>query len=67
MSERYKVVPGSQSSHCCFEWTVVDATRPIMIGGEHYNGEYESVCECFEEADARLIADSLNRVAAPTS
>ncbi len=32
---RYLVVEGSQSSHCCFGVTVVDTTRPVIIGGEH--------------------------------
>lgn len=31
-----------------------------MAYGEHYEGEYESVCECFDEADATLICQALN-------
>lgn len=62
-AERYKVVGGSQSAHCCFDATVVDTTRPMMIGGEHYQGQYEAVCECFELADAEQIAAALNAVA----
>jgi hypothetical protein len=60
VAERYKVVDGSQSSHCCFEATVVDTTRPIMIRGEHYENQFESVCECFEIADAENIVRALN-------
>lgn len=57
---RYKVVKGSQSAHCCFDATVVDTTKPIMISGEHYKDQYEAVCECFEETDAQTVCDALN-------
>jgi hypothetical protein len=57
---RYKIVEGSQSAHCCFEYTIVDTTKPVMIGGEHYKNQFEPVCECFEEGEAKLIADALN-------
>lgn len=60
---RYIVVNGSQSAHCCFEFTVVDTMRPRMIRGQHYMGEFESVCECFGREEADLIADALNRLA----
>jgi len=58
---RYKVVEGSQSCHCCFDATVVDTTRPVMIGGSQYDGQFEAVCESFDTADAQLICDALNR------
>jgi hypothetical protein len=61
---RYIVVDGSQSAHCCFDATVVDTTQPVMIGGEHYKNQYESVCECFDAEDAKRIADALNRATA---
>lgn len=61
MSKQYKVIAGSQSAHCCFCATVVDTTKPVMIHGEHYNNEYESVCECFEIEHAQFIADALNQ------
>lgn len=57
---RYKVVSGSQSAHCCFRFTVVDTTRPVMMRGQHYNDEFEPICECFEEADANQICAALN-------
>jgi hypothetical protein len=56
----YKVVAESQSVHCCFSHTVVDTTKPVMINGEHFNGQYESVCECFKEEDAILVCAALN-------
>ena len=57
---RYAVVQDSQSGHCCFSATVVDTSRPKMVHGKHYNGQFESVCECFEESEARMIAAALN-------
>ena len=59
-ANRYKVVDGSQSCHCCFSYTVVDTTKPVIIGGEHYESQYEAVCECFDAADAKAICDALN-------
>lgn len=63
VSMRYQVVKGSQSAHCCFEWTVVDTEQPISSSP----GEFVQVCECFEEVDARLIADALNLSPRPSS
>ena len=60
MSERYRVIEGSQSAHCCFEYTVVDTAKP----SNDYEGDvsYEAVCECFEREDADLIAKALNNL-----
>lgn len=58
--ERYKVVSGSQSAHCCFEATVVDTARPFTIAGHQRDGKFEAVCECFELSDAERIAAALN-------
>ena len=58
--DRYKVVEGSQSSHCCFSCTVVDTTRPVIIKGEHYENLYEPVCETFYAEDAEMICEALN-------
>lgn len=60
--DRYKVIRGSQSAHCCFDFTVVDTTRPVMIHGEHYDNRFEPLCECFEERDAIVIAGALNAI-----
>jgi hypothetical protein len=57
------VVNGSQSCHCCFEFTVVDKTKPVMINGEHYENRFEPLCECFDQDEAEQIADALNRTA----
>lgn len=59
MSDRYKVLPGSQSGHCCFDATVVDTHTPQ----NNWHGKeprYEAVCECFDLADAELVAAGLN-------
>lgn len=60
MNDRYLVVEGSQSGHCCFDFTVVDSSEPLMLNGEHYKNRFKQVCECFYEEDARMIADALN-------
>jgi hypothetical protein len=61
---RYRVVEGSQSGHCCFDFTVVDTERPEIIGGKPYVVDgvphYESICECLEREQADLIVNALN-------
>lgn len=59
---RYLVVEGSQSWHCCFDWTVVDTTQPVIIAGDHYKGQFEAVCECFEQWQASEICEALNEM-----
>ncbi|GEM_PF-4731395 len=63
VSMRFSVVKGSQSAHCCFYWTVVDTEQPVIDSP----GEFAQVCECFEEADARLLANLLNLSLRPSS
>lgn len=65
---RYQVYEGSKSAHCCFDATVIDTDKPTIVHGKHYvnsKGEldYETVCECFDMADAKLICDALNAAA----
>ncbi|MCP4377696.1 MAG: hypothetical protein GY794_16160 [bacterium] len=67
--DRYKVLDGSESGHCCFEATVVDTTKllsDLMQNGHPYEGsdgepKCESVCECFDRDDAEQICAALNR------
>lgn len=66
MSDRYKVVEGSQSAHCCFDFTVVDSTQPYMIGDKQCRDEFIAVCECFTREDADLICRALNGQALPS-
>lgn len=54
--DRYKLVEGSQSAHCCFAYTVVDTNKPEALG----ELLYEQVCECFEKEEAELIVKALN-------
>lgn len=65
MTDRYKVLDGSESGHCCFEATVVDTTKPLLIAGNRYEGsdgepKCEAICECFEKEDAEQICEALN-------
>ena len=57
---RYGIYEGSISVHCCFEYSVVDFTKPTMIHGEHYQNQYDQICECFSLEDATLICEALN-------
>lgn len=71
MSQRYQIVPRSTSAHCCFDFTIVDTSRPKMANGKQYidvdyGPQFETVCECFDEKSARLVAEALNQCA-PTS
>lgn len=62
---RYEIREGSQSYHCCFEWTVVDTDKPVMIGGKQYVGstglQFEAICECWDKAEAEFICAAINR------
>lgn len=53
--ERYAVVEGSQTGHCCFEATVVDLHAPTGFA-DHYT----PICECGVAWEARKICDALN-------
>lgn len=63
---QYQVKKGSQTGHCCFQWSVVDTARQLTTGdGKPLTDDdgcalSECICECYQEADARLIADRLN-------
>lgn len=66
---RYKVVEGSQSAHCCFDFTVVDTANPEMVGGKQWVGvngpQFVSMCECFYRLDADRICAALNAAETP--
>jgi len=57
---RYKAIEGSQSSHCCFTATVIDATKRVMAADGRELDWFESVCECWSIDDAERIASALN-------
>lgn len=56
--ERFIVVKGSLSSHCCFEYSIVDT----LAGKEDYGDYWKLImCECFEEKEANIICEALNK------
>ena len=58
---RYKAIEGSQLGHgCCFDATVIDTDKPVMLGGKHYDNQYDVVCECVDMETAKKIAAALN-------
>ena len=63
-ADRFIIYEGSKSSHCCFEATVMDSTRPVIIGGKQHEFQgikhYETVCECFSMEDAEIVCRALN-------
>lgn len=66
-TERYAIIPGSDSGHCCFEFTVVDMynskeqTYTYTYKDEKY-WEYAVMCECFDLESASKVCEALNYV-----
>ncbi|WYA78875.1 hypothetical protein [Pseudomonas phage Jack] len=58
MSGRYKVLVGSQSGHCCFDYTVVDTLKPHPVYASQ--GLFYAICETFSEEEAQAVARALN-------
>lgn len=58
MSGRYKVPVGSQSGHCCFDYTVVDTLKPHPVYASQ--GLFDPICETFSEEEAHAVARALN-------
>jgi hypothetical protein len=63
--ERFSVIKGSATGHCCFTWSVVDKTKPVMDGGGRHmcirgRFKYEAACECYEQEAAEEICAALN-------
>ena len=54
---RYGVVEGSETSHCCFDATIVDFWAPEAIGPNVY---FMNICETLWADKAQTIADALN-------
>lgn len=53
MMDRYKVVKGSESVHCCFEFTILDS--------QGTDKDFGNICECFDEETANRICRLLNQ------
>ena len=55
-SQRFIVVDGSVSGHCCFSCSVIDTSiEKDLLEGKHV------VCECYEESSAKAIANAMNQ------
>ena len=55
---RYIIIANSVSAHCCFEYTIIDTKQ----GKASYANRWEKqICETFEEPEAILICNALNR------
>lgn len=65
MHKRYIIIEGSQSGHCCFDFTVIDTESGFKIYPQH-GGERivwnSPICETFNRKDAELVCDALNAV-----
>lgn len=57
--KRYVALSGSQSSHCCFTYTVLDTHSEEHINSYH---GFFPMCECFEKEAADTIVDALNKL-----
>lgn len=57
-SARYIIVDSSVSAHCCFAYTIIDT-----VAGKESYGDYwkRTMCETFEEEEAKIICDALNK------
>ena len=60
MKERYKIIEGSESGHCCFDATILDTHQPedLTKDGTPY---YHNLAECFYIEDATLIVNALHQ------
>ena len=64
---KYEIRKGSQSAHCCFQYTVVDTTTPLLkstgepILDSHGKPAFREICECFDREGAAQIRDALNQ------
>lgn len=45
---KYIMIKNSRTGHCCFNFTIVDSKTDSTL------------CECFEEEDAKIILNALN-------
>lgn len=60
MADRFQVIEGSESGHCCFDATVVD-THVVRLPGSSVKNNFAWVCECMDLDAANTIAELLNR------
>lgn len=55
---RYIIVDGSLSSHCCFQFTIVDTDAGKKPYGDYWE---RSMCETFQRDEAEQICAALNK------
>lgn len=55
---RYLILPGSESAHCCFEFTIIDTAA----GKNDFGDWNKTMCECFDEEEATTICNALNNI-----
>jgi len=60
VKERYKIVEGSDSGHCCFECSILDTYRKEAYTKADGSPYYVCVAECFYKEDAVNIVNTLN-------
>lgn len=61
MKERYKIVEGSESAHCCFDATILDTHQPEDCTKADGTPYYYNLAECFYIEDATLIVNALHQ------
>lgn len=61
MDDRYFVILGSVTGHCCFEASVLDRTQPLEIPQRPENERFFVVAECHNPEDAYKICAAMNR------
>ncbi len=52
---RYKIIEGSETNHCCFEYMIVDTHEP-----DDDNGHSKIICELLDEDTATFVCETLN-------
>jgi hypothetical protein len=58
---RFVVIEGSQSGHCCFDYTVVDTDRPdLAFATVLPQPRWVALCETFYRKQADAIAAAMN-------
>ncbi len=64
---RYIVVDESVSGHCCFEYSIVEASTKIWDDVFKRYFYDNPICETYEQEDAQLICKLLNEANNETS
>lgn len=66
-NNRFKIMKGSATGHCCFEYSIVDSNEVISINEEleheddyKFKETYNPICECLSRYHAIKIANALN-------